>query len=58
MLTCRICNCNCDPCDLINGVCDDCRTDERQETERKQQISKILNATEFKQMEMEDFQNG
>lgn len=24
-LTCKVCNCYCDPSDLKNGVCDDCR---------------------------------
>lgn len=55
MLTCDKCGCCCDNADLINGVCDDCRTAEQKETERKQQMSRMLNATEFKQMEMEDF---
>lgn len=56
MLTCRICHCNCDPSDLINGVCDDCREAEQKETKRKRQVNIMLNATSFKQMEMEDFQ--
>ena len=25
MSICRICGCRCDPGDLVNGVCDDCR---------------------------------
>lgn len=54
MLTCRICQCNCDPSDLINGVCDDCREEEQRETERKRQINIMLNATSFNQMEMEE----
>lgn len=54
MLTCRICNCNCDPSDLINGVCDDCREQERREEEHNQQMQQLMKA-EFRQMEMEEF---
>lgn len=54
MLTCRICHCNCDASDLINGVCDDCREQERKEEERKQQMQRLMKA-EFRQMEMEEF---
>lgn len=32
-LKCRKCGCNCDPGDLINGVCEDCREDESEEEE-------------------------
>ena len=28
MIECRICGANCDPGDLRNGVCDDCRSPE------------------------------
>lgn len=28
MIKCRICGCNCDPGDLINLVCEDCRSPE------------------------------
>lgn len=27
MFKCRICGCNCDNADIINGICDDCRKD-------------------------------
>lgn len=53
MLTCRICHCNCDSGDLVNGVCDDCRQEERKEQERKQEMSRLLNA-DCRQLEMED----
>lgn len=53
MLTCRICHCNCDKGDLINGVCDDCRQEEQKKQERNQELSRLLN-TEFKQIRMED----
>lgn len=57
MLTCRICHCNCDPSDLINGVCDDCRLVEQKEQERKREMCRLLNAN-FKQMELEDILHG
>lgn len=57
MLTCRICHCNCDPSDLINGVCDDCRLAEQKEQERKREMRRLLNA-DFKQMELEDILHG
>lgn len=54
MLTCRICGCNCDPSDLINGVCDDCREAERREEQRKQEINRLMRA-EYKQLKLEKF---
>lgn len=54
MLTCRMCSCNCDPGDLVNGICDDCREAEQQERERKQELSRLLNA-ECEQMGLEEF---
>jgi hypothetical protein len=56
MLTCRLCNCNCDPSDLIGGVCDDCREQEEREQEKQREMSRIMTA-EFKQMRLEDFVN-
>lgn len=33
MSKCRICGCLCDPGDLQNGVCDDCREEEERKEE-------------------------
>lgn len=57
MLTCRICHYNCDLGDLINGVCDDCREQKIKEQERKQEMSRLLNA-ECRQLEMEEILYG
>lgn len=54
MLTCRICGCNCDPGDLKNGVCDDCRKEKRKEEHRKQETERLMRA-DYKQLEMEEF---
>lgn len=56
MLTCRLCGCNCDPSDLVNGVCDDCREAESREQEKQRELSRIMSA-EYKQLELEDFVN-
>ncbi len=53
MLTCRMCNCNCDPGDLRDGVCDDCREMEQKERDRKMEMSRLLN-TKFEQLRLED----
>lgn len=54
MLTCRICGANCDPSDLVNGVCDDCREAEQKEQERKQDINRLLKS-DGEQMRLEEF---
>lgn len=53
MLRCRICDCICDPGDLRNGVCGDCRNEEQKEKKRKQEKIRLANAN-FKQLRLED----
>ena len=53
MIRCRICDCICDPGDLRNGVCDDCRYEEQKEKKRKQEKIRLANAN-FKQLRLED----
>lgn len=53
MIRCRICDCICDPGDLRNGMCDDCRYEEQKEKERKQEMIRLANAN-FKQLRLED----
>ena len=36
MIECRECGCNCDPGDLVNGLCDDCR-----ESEEKKEMPRM-----------------
>lgn len=51
MLTCRICGCNCDPSDLQNGVCDDCRNEETVQEENQEKLARMIIA-ECEQMEL------
>lgn len=53
MLTCRICGCNCDPGDLENGICDECREEEEIKDKRSREIGKMI-SSEFKQIRLED----
>ena len=53
MIRCRICDCICDPGDLRNGVCDDCRYEEQKEKKQKQEKIRLANAN-FKQLRLED----
>lgn len=48
MFKCRICGCNCDNADIINGICDDCRN----EIERQKEKQDML-AVEGTQMEFD-----
>lgn len=53
MLTCRICECLCNPADTINGVCDDCRRD-MQYKEEKGEEEKLLMSAGFQQVELNE----
>ena len=53
MLSCRICDGICDPGDLRDGVCDDCRYEERRKNERNQEIDR-LSFAKFKQIRLEE----
>lgn len=54
MIRCERCKCLCDPGDLINGICDDCREEERREQEQNQKWGQMLNG-DFQQMELKEF---
>lgn len=43
MSNCRTCGCLCDPGDLINGVCDDCRMEKEEQMEREEYLAMMLN---------------
>ena len=53
MLSCRICDGICDPGDLRDGVCDDCRYEEQRKNERNQEIDR-LSLAKFKQIRLEE----
>ena len=54
MIKCKSCHCNCDPGDLINGICDDCREAERQKEKQNEEMSMMLHA-EYEQIRLEEF---
>lgn len=54
MLRCRICDCICDPADLIGMVCDDCIEKYQKEKEREQEMKRLAKA-EFEQIRLEGF---
>ena len=56
MLSCRICNGTCDPGDLRDGVCDDCRYEQQREKTMDQELKQLVNA-EFRQIRLEDVLN-
>ena len=51
MLTCRDCGCICDPSDLQNGICEDCRMEQAEAEERQERLAQMMNG-EFEQMEL------
>lgn len=53
MLICRICGCHCDPSDTVNGVCDDCR--EEQKIEEQNIRFNLMLKSEGRQITLEDF---
>ena len=53
MLSCRICDGICDPGDLRDGVCDDCRYEEQRKNKRNKEIERLLLA-KFKQLRLEE----
>ena len=44
MLTCRDCGCICDPSDLQNGLCEDCRMEQAEAEENRELISQFINS--------------
>ncbi len=51
MSNCRICGCLCDPGDLVNGVCDDCRMEDEEQATHEECLFRMLNHP-GKQMEL------
>lgn len=57
MLKCRICGGNCDPGDLIGGICDDCRMEKTKEEKRQDEmnrLSRMIMSGQYEQMEITD----
>ena len=51
MSECRQCGCNCDPGDLEQGVCYECREENEIQYMRAKEVAMIMNA-ECEQLEM------
>lgn len=54
---CRRCGCMMDPGEGRNGVCDDCVTGETKRQHREEKMERMVQATEWTQLEVEDFLN-
>lgn len=54
---CRICFGRCDPGELRNGVCFECTIEMKKREKNSYKVNQMLEATEFKQLELEDYIN-
>lgn len=54
MRKCDKCGCLCDPGDLQNGICDDCRSAEHKQEENKDIVLRMMRG-EARQMTLDDF---
>lgn len=55
MRRCDKCGCLCDPGDLLNGICDDCREAEQKREENQETLLQMMRG-EVRQMELSDYQ--
>lgn len=53
---CRECGCRLDPGE--GNTCDECWDKYKQEQVRRQEVDRMILATDYKQMEMEEFIHG
>lgn len=56
MRRCEKCGCLCDPGDLVNGICDDCRSEEKKKEENQEILIQMM-WSGTRQMSLEDFEN-
>ncbi len=54
MYTCKKCKANVDAGELVGGVCDGCREEEKKEQDIQYHFNKLVMATNFKQLELEE----
>lgn len=57
MLRCKVCNCICDPADMVNRICDDCQEEMQKQKEKENQIYKMLNS-DGNQIGLDNFFEG
>lgn len=55
MRRCDKCGCLCDPGDLVNGICDDCREEEQKKEDGAEQFRQLMYGN-VKQVELRDFE--
>lgn len=55
MRRCERCGYLCDPGDLVNGVCDDCRESEKKKEENQEMVLRMMHG-EVRQMTLKDFE--
>ena len=54
---CKVCGDPMDPGEGQNGMCDDCITGETKRQEREEKMERMIRATDWTQLEVEDFLN-
>lgn len=54
---CKRCGHPMDPGEGRNGMCDDCVTGETKRQEREEKMERMIRATDWTQLEVEDFLN-
>ena len=54
---CKVCKCPMDPGEGQNGICDECISGETERQARKAELNRMVLATDYAQMEMEEFLN-
>ena len=52
---CRFCFGRCDPGELRDGICFECTIELKRREKNKNKIENMVKATEYRQMEMEDY---
>lgn len=57
MRRCDKCGCLCDPGDIVNSICDDCRMEEKKKEENREMMLRMMRS-ETKQLRLEDFADG
>lgn len=53
--TCSVCGDSMDPGEGQNGKCDDCVSGETKQQRNKEELNRMLAATSWEQMEVEEF---
>ena len=52
---CEICHGRCDPGELTQGICPECEIAHMQAEMNRQELNRMITATNYRQMTMEEF---